>query len=79
MDSLKRVSLYAFNLMDVVWSRIVSMLLWLLSSLKVMLASYKTALTVGALKRYFPGTSVNTHAYFKYPRQNLGNVSTPEY
>ena len=45
-----------------VWSRIVSMLLWLLRSLKVMLASYKTAFTVGALKRYSPRTSVNTHA-----------------
>ena len=44
-----------------VWSRIVSMLLWLLRSLEVMLASYKTAFTVGAFKSYSPGTSVDIH------------------
>lgn len=43
-----------------------------------MLAYSKRASTLGALKKYSPGTSVNA-PFFKYPRQISGKVSTPEY
>ena len=43
-----------------------------------MLSYSKRASTLGALKKYSPGTSVNA-PFLKYPRQISGKVSTPEY